>query len=157
MATITDTYASVADLTISLGSLGTSTTVGRISTFVDNTSNKYLSANVYVKLTTGATNPTANTPFYVYLARSDNSGSVNDDGNGTTNAAGTFINTPLLGVMNCNVATGSSTFWGVFDTSNLGPLGPAWGIGIVNNCGGSLNPTSGSSFINYIGITKTVA
>lgn len=156
MATLKDTYSALGTATITLASLGNSATVGRISTYIDNTSTNYLSANIYVRLTVGSTASTANQPFYVYLGRTDNSG-INDDGNGTTDAAGTFINTPLLGVITCSAAGTNLQYNGVFDTSPLGPLGPAWGIGIVNNSGGSLHPTAGSHLVTYIGITKNIA
>lgn len=154
MAVITDTFSSLGTFTITLTSLANNGSVGRISSYVANTSG-YISADVYVKLTVGATSSTANQPFYVYLARTDNVG-INDDNNGTADAAGTFINTPLLGVINCANAGTGQQYIGVFDTSGLGPLGPAFGVGVVNNSGGSLHPTAGSQSITYIGVTKTI-
>lgn len=148
--TVQELYGAAAALTITLASLANSGSVGRISNYVNNSSNLYQSALVYCKFTVGSTASTANQPFYVYLARSDNAGTINDDGNGTVDASGTFINTPLLGVVNCANAGTNQSYFGVFDTSFLGPLGPAWGIGVVNNSGGSLHPTAGSQAINYI-------
>lgn len=157
MAVSSNYYSPATSLTITLASLANSGSVGRVSAYIDNTNTRYLSANVHVRLTVGDTAPTANTPFYVYLARSDNAGTFNDDGNGTANAAGTFINTPLAGVINC-ASTGTGVqYFGVFDTSPLGPLGPAWGVGIVNNCGGSLHVTAGSHSVSYIGVNGQVA
>lgn len=157
MAVNSNYFGPATSLTVTLTTLANNGSVGRISSYVDNTNSKYLSANVYVRLGVGATAPTANTPFYVYLARSDNAGTTNDDGNGTADAAGTFINTPLLGVINC-AATGTGVqYFGVFNTAPFGPLGPAWGIGIVNNCGGSLHATAGSHSVSYIGVNGQVA
>lgn len=153
--TIQGNFASLGTITITLASLTNSGSVGRISGYVDNTSNKYISANVYVKLTSGSTPTTANSPFYVYLARTDNSG-INDDGNGTADAAGTFVNTPLLGIINCVNAGTNQQYSQSFDTSIWGPLGPAWGIGILNNSGGSLHPTAGSQLITYVGMTNQI-
>lgn len=146
--TISSIFSTLGTLTSTFGNLANNGSVGRISTYVSNTANLYLSANIYVAAKVGSTPPTANTPIYVYLARSDNVG-YNDDNNGTTDASGTFINTPILGVINV-ASTGSAVlYYGAFDTSPLGPLGPAWGIGIVNNCGGSLM----AGTITYVGMT----
>jgi hypothetical protein len=156
MATITDTFSALGTITITATSLANSTAgVGRVSAYLDNTSTKYLSANVYCKLTTG-TAATANTPIYIYLMRGDNV-SINEDGNGTADAAGTVINAPLLGVLNVVTTTASLPYYGVFDTSSLGPLGPAWGVAIVNSSGHPLNGTAAQHLITYIGVTKTVA
>lgn len=146
--TITQRLATAGTLASTFGNLANSGSVGRISAYVDNTSNLYTSAMVYVNAKVGSTAPTANTPIYVYLARGDNVG-FNDDGNGTADAAGTFINTPLLGVINV-ASTGSAIpYFGAFDTSPLGPLGPIWGVGVVNNCGGSLM----AGTITWVGMT----
>lgn len=156
MATITDNFSALGTFTITLTSLAHSTAgVGRVSTFLDNTTNKYLSANVYVKVTSGGST-TANNPVYVYLSRGDNA-NINDDNNGTADAAGTFVNTPILGVINVNGTAASSSYYGVFDTSSFGPLGPAWGVGIVNSSGTTFNGTAAQFSVTYVGVTKTVA
>lgn len=152
--TVFEKFASAASLTITLASLATSGSVGRISNYVDNTTTRYQSALVYVQVTIGSAAPTANSPVNVYLARSDNS-AINDDGNGTADASGTFVNTPLLGVINIPSNGTNQQVYGVFDTAPLGALGPAWGIGLLNNSGGSLHPTAGSQKINWVGRTQT--
>lgn len=156
MATLTDNFSALGTITLTATSLANSTVgVGRVSTFLDNTSNKYVSANIYCKLTTG-TAATANTPIYVYLVRTDNSSLV-DDGMGTADGAGTVINAPLLGIINVSSTAVSQSYYGVYDTSSLGPLGPAWGIAIVNNSGFALNGTAANHLITYVGVTKTIA
>lgn len=150
-ASYLDTFASLGTLTISLASIASSTTgVGRQSTLVDNTSNKYTSAMVYLKLETGGSAPTANSLIYVYLVRYDNN-TVADDGAGTSDAALTVVNAPLLGTILVST-TGTNTFYyGCFDTSFLGPLGPKWGIAIVNSSGAALHGTEGNMLKNWIG------
>lgn len=156
MATIADIFASVTNFVITLASLATSTAgVGRQSTLVDNTSNKYLSALVYIKVTVGTT-PTINTPIYVYLLRYDNN-AIGDDAVGASDAAITIKNAQLLGVLTCTATTSDVPYSGVFDTSPLGPLGPKWGIAIVHSTGVNLNSTEGNHLYAFIGVTKSVA
>jgi hypothetical protein len=158
MSTITDTYGAVTTMTITLASLASSVAgVGRQSTIVDNTSTKFLSALVNVKVTVGTT-PTANTPIYVYLIRSNADGTpIQDDGSGASDAALTVVNSPLLGVINCPAATSDTAYYGIFDTSALGPLGPKWGIAVVQSTVTNFNSTAGNHIVNFIGVTKTVA
>lgn len=156
MATIKETFASATSMTITLASLASSTSgVGRQSTLVDNTTNLYLSAIVYLKVTVGTT-PTANTPIYVYLIRYDNS-AIADDGAGTTDAGLTVVNSPLLGTIVCTATTSNTAYYGVFDTSSFGSLGPKWGIAVVNSTAVALNATGGNHVVNFIGVTKSVA
>lgn len=155
MATLKDTFSTIGTATITLTSLANSSVgVGRVSNYVDNTSTRYLSANVYVKVTVG-TLAVSNSPIYLYLSRSDNGG-INDDNNGTVDAAGTVINTPLLGVINVGTTTANLAYYGVFDTSALGPLGPAFGFTVVNNSGHPLNGTAAQHSLTYIGVTKDI-
>ena len=153
---ITDKFASDTTFTITLASLANSSSgVGRQSTLVDNTTNKYVSALVYLSITVG-TSPTANTPIYVYLLRSNNDNPIVDDGGGSSDAGITIINAPLLGVINCSATTSNVAYVGIFDTSPLGPLGPKWGIAVVNNTGVALNSTEGNHLKTFIGITKNL-
>jgi len=157
MATVKDTFATIADFTITLASLGNSTTgVGRQSTLIDNTSNLYESALVSVMFTVGTT-PTANTPILVYLIRSDNNGTpIADDGAGTSDAALTIKNANLIGTIINPAATSNTAYSGVFDTVSLGSLGPRWGIAIVNSTGVTANSTAGNFKASFIGKFKTV-
>lgn len=144
-----DTFASVGTLTITLASLASSAAgVGRQSTLV--TSNKARSAMIGVKFTVGTT-PTANSLVYVYLIRT--SGTLNDDGAGSSDAGLTVVNAPLLGTILVPAATSNTAYYGIFDTKFLGSLGSSWGIAVVNSSGATANGTGGNFTAEYTLIT----
>ncbi len=156
MATLKENFAADAAITITLASLASSTAgVGRQSTLIDNTSNLYVSAIVFLAIKMGTT-PTANTPVSVYLLRSNNDAPTIDDGAGATDAGLTVVNATPLGVLLCSATTSGAVYTGSFDTSNLGPLGPKWGIAIVNGTGAALDATEGNHTKTFIGVTKTI-
>lgn len=132
-----------AAFTITLASLADGS--GRQSTLVSNTSD-YPAALVNVKITSGGSAPTAGAVYEVYLLRSD--GTIADDGAGASDAAITIENAPLLGTIKVT-ATTAKAFYGVFDTAPLGPLGPTWGIAVVNESGQALSSTEGDHDYNY--------
>lgn len=154
---LSDNQGSATGITITLASLasvGTPPNVaGRQSTLVDNTSNLYVGAKVYLKIKLG-TSPTANTLIYVYLIQYDNS-AVEDDGAGASDAGLTVINAPLLGtILNVSTSTGTVVY-GIFDTTKIvDSLGPKWGIAVVNTTGASLDSTEGNHTKNYVGIKR---
>lgn len=156
MATVKDQFAAAAAFTITLNSLASSNAgAGRQSTLVDNTTNLYLSAIVSVSLKMGTT-PTANTLSYVYLIRSNNDGTpLIDDGAGASDAALTVVNASLLGVLLCPSATTGAQITKNFDTSPLGPLGPKWGICVINSTQVALSASGHTA--SFIGRTQTVA
>jgi hypothetical protein len=155
MASVKDAFAAGAAFTVTLASLASSTSgVGRQSTIIDNTSNLYLSALVALAIKAGTT-PTANSLIYVYLIRDDNDTPVIDDNGGASDAAITIVNAPLLGVILVNSATSNLVYSRIFDTSQLGPLGPKWGIAIVNSSGVALNASG--HVTEWVGRYQTVA
>lgn len=145
-----DTDTSKPTFTITLASLASSSAgVGRQSTLIDNDTNWYPAAMVYLELEVG-TSPTADTLFWVYLIRSsDDTNAIRDDGAGASDAAWTALNAPLLGTMRCDSTTTGLKYRGLFDTWPLGPLGPQWGIGIVHNTGVALDSTEGNHLKQY--------
>lgn len=153
----TDLYSSPSALTITLASLAHSVAgVGRQSAIVDNTLNLYQSALVSVKITVGTT-PTINTPIYIYLIRDNNDLTpIRDDGAGVSDAAITIVNASLLGVIIVPATTSDTAYYSIFDTSQLGPLGPKWGIAVVNGSGVSLNATAGNHVVSFIGVKKNI-
>jgi len=133
--------------TITLASLANSTAgVGRQSTMVSNSSDRP-AALISVKLTSHASSaPTAGAVMSVYLAR--DTGTLVDDGIGASDAAATAENMPLLGTI-VVTATAAKAFYGIFDTAALGPLGPTFGIVVVNSSGQALNATEGNHACYY--------
>lgn len=134
-----------AGFTITLASLASGS--ARQSTLLDNSSSDYPAAIIYLKITSGSVAPTAGSIYEVYLIRGD--GTLRDDNAGATDAAITIENAPLLGTI-VLTATTSKAFYGVFDTSSLGPLGPEWGIAVKNSSGQTLNTTEGNHDYNYV-------
>jgi hypothetical protein len=138
-------------MTITLASLAASTTAGRQTTMVDNSANKYPSAIIYVKITSG-TAPTAGGVYEIFLLRGDDpsSSTYRTDNAGASDAALTIENALYLGSI-VVTNTLNKTYCAEFDTSPLGPLGPEWGIAIRNNTTQTLNATGGNHVVKFLG------
>lgn len=137
-----------ATFTVTLASLANGS--ARQSTMISNTNN-YPAAIVYLKLKSNAA-PTAGSSYKVFLTRGDDASSstYRTDGIGATDAAVTSVlNAQLLGNI-ILTANANTNFFGEFDTSSLGPLGPEWGIIVLNNSGQSLNATESDHFKGYV-------
>jgi hypothetical protein len=135
-----------ASFTISLGSLAAA--AARQSTMVANSSARP-GAIVYVKIESG-TAPTGGTTYEVYLLRGDDASSstYRTDGAGASDAAFTPNMAILLGAIVVS-NSGNTYFYGEFDTSVAGPLGPEWGVAVKNNTNQSLNSTGGNHLVEY--------
>jgi hypothetical protein len=133
--------------TITLASLANA--AARQSTMIAN-SNHYPAALVYLKIQSGGSAPTAGTLYEVYLLRGDDASSsaYRSDGAGASDAAITIENAALLGTIVVTANT-NKNFFGEFDTSPLGPLGPEWGIAVKNTSGQALNATEGNHLKEY--------
>jgi len=132
-----------AGFTITLASLANGS--ARQSTLNTN-SNNYPAALINLKITSGGSAPTAGAVYEVYLLRSD--GAIADDNAGASDAAITIENAPCIGTI-VVTATTAKAFYGVFDTSPYGPLGPTWGIAVKNSSGNALSTTGGDHDYNY--------
>lgn len=93
-------YHTIVKPTITLASLANG--AGRVSALVDNTVTRAPMATVYLKVTTGGTAPTANTPIKVYLIRRSNDATtdlIENPVTGIVDAAATPepVNAELLG------------------------------------------------------------
>lgn len=137
-----------ATFTLTLASLASGS--GRQSTMVANSSN-YPAAIVTIRIKSSASAPTVNTTYDVYLLRGDDASSstYRTDNAGASDAAVTIENAPLLGSI-VVTATANKSFYADFDTSPLGPLGPEWGIAIVNRSGQALSATEGDHLKGYL-------
>ena len=95
---IKDLFSSSTAMTISLGSLASSTSnVGRQSTMIDNSTTRYGRLLVFVKAKLG-TSPTGNRSVQVYLLRGDGLGN-RDDAAGANDAAITLLNAVPIGAL----------------------------------------------------------
>lgn len=150
MANIKTEFNTAATATITLASLANGS--GRASTAIDNTTGKYISADIRVKLTTSGTLATGYAE--VYLIRSED-GTNYDDAFAGSDAAYTPINALLLGIIN---TPATSTYVKTFDTAELGLSLPAkWAIGIVNRTGNALHATAGNHSVTIREKFYTVA
>lgn len=125
-------------ISITLASLANN--AGRCSASISNSTDQP-AAIVSLKITSGSSAPNAGAVYRVYLLR--DTGTLADDGWAGSDAAFTPLNAPLLGTIEVT-ASASTAFYGIFDTSPLGPLGPTWGIAIYNASGQALDSTEGN-------------
>lgn len=144
-----------ATFTITLASLASAS--GRQSTMIDNSSNDYPGALVFLKIKSNGSAPTANSVYEVYLLRGNDpsSSDYRTDGAGASDAALTVLNAQLLGTIVVTAST-NTVFYGDFDTTPLGPLGPEWGIAIKNSTGQALHATEGDHYKGYAYIVPEV-
>ena len=136
-------------ITITIASLASSTAgVGRQSTLVDNTTDRFQSVHLYVKIKTGGSQ-TANKGIYLYLLKADKTSSANSitDGAGTSDAGLTIKSAQQIAGAMC-VATTAQTYQ--FDCVINNP-GPCWGVAIVHDTNENLDSTGGNHCIYYVG------
>lgn len=148
---IKDLIGTSTAMTITLASLGSSTVgVGRQSDIVDNTTARYQLIRVYLKFKQG-TSPTGSKSVYVYALRDDNDGGTAHitDGAGTSDAAITVLNAPLIGVgyNKSSPATGDLVY---VECDILHP-GKKWGIAVVHDTGVNADSTGGNHWLRYQG------
>jgi hypothetical protein len=148
-------HASVSALTITLASLASSTSgVGRQSTIVDNSTNRYKRIQLSISTKLG-TSPTGPRGVYIHLIRSNNDGTpILDDAAGASDAAHTVLNAPLVGVLmtKTSPATGD-VLAGNFIIENPGPK---WGVSINHDTGVNLDSTGGNHVVSFIGIVDEI-
>jgi hypothetical protein len=134
-------YGTIVKPTITLTSLATAR--GQSSALVDNTTVRAPMATVYLKVTTGGTAPTANTPIKCYLIRRSNDGTtdlIENPVTATTTANHTVepTNAELLGSIVVTAAT-DATYIKAFLAYDL----PSeYQILVWNATGQALNATS---------------
>ena len=120
----------LANFTITLNATTLASGSAEQATFLTNSSPSYPAAIVNIIIKTG-TAPTAGKAYEIYLLRADAAGTYRTDGAGASDAAITIVNANLLGTI-VVTASANALFYGDFDTSFLGPLGPSWAIAIKN-------------------------
>jgi hypothetical protein len=161
MAVQTVTYGTSTAIVISLASLTSSATVGRESTAVDNSSNKYLDAIVQGKIVLQSGSPANDKAVYLYAYGSEDGSTFTDNATGTD--AGITLRVPSIivpiGVIACpdsGALTYESQPMSVAAAFG-GWLPREWGIVVRNFTGVTFNATGGSHVFTYTGITLTSA
>lgn len=144
------TYATNSDLTLTFASLASSTTfVGRQSTVVDNTTNRYGLIHVFCKFKQG-TSPTGSRGVYMFAIRSDKNASAHrSDNAGASDAAWTRANAEYIGTMRnlSSPATGDVLYGEAFIVNP----GPEWGVGLYHDTGVNADSTGGNFWLRYVG------
>lgn len=140
MATASLNITNSQPVTVTLASLANGSTA--TSSAIDNSTAKYLSALVQVKVKTAATGVSATGSVQIMLVRSVDGATTYDDG--------IFLGSlPAI----ANVTTYTRTF----STELLGGLGSSWKVAVVNNSGAALDATAGSHVVQFAGIKVDVA
>lgn len=146
---VKDKFSTASRANISLDYLlGSSAGVGRQSDFIDNTTTRYQKVLVYAKLTQSGT-VTGNKAGQIYGLRSDDA-NHRTDGAGTSDAAITFLNAPLIGIItNKSSPSAGDVVYGefVFDTP-----GPKFAFGVSQDMCQSLSPGTGANWIYWVGV-----
>lgn len=155
MAVAQLTYAAEAAITITLTSLASSATAGRESAEVDNTSNRYIDALVFLATKLAAGTPGNDRAIYVFAWGSLDSTHYPDAITGA-DAAITFndpVNIRLIGVINAPTSAGTYK-GGPFSIAQAfgGVMPPYWGIAVRNYTGIALSSTAGDHEASFVGI-----
>jgi hypothetical protein len=143
-------WGTIVTPTITLASLANG--AGRVSAVIDNTTVRAPMAKVFLRIKTGASAPTVNTPVKVYLiCRSNGSPDLADDARGTVDAATTVepAQAELLGSIIVTAAT-ATTYEKSF---NAYDLSPKYSIEVWNAIGNALDSTAGSFVLEVEPIT----
>lgn len=155
MADITAKYGtSNQTITVTLASLTNNST--RASTYIDNSSNLFLDALVFLNIKTGASG-TSSTGYVNIFAYGTSDGGSNYTENATgSDAAITLVsptNLKLIGIINCvsNATTYKSGPLSVASAFS-GVLPERWGIVVENKTGGTLDATEGNHLKIYQGV-----
>lgn len=145
-------------ITVTLASLTTGSS--RASTVVDNTSNLFMDALVFLNIKSGASGTTSTGYVTIYAYGTSNGGTNYTEGASGTDAALTLTsptNLKLVGIINV-VASATTYSAGPFSIASAfgGQLPDKWGIVVQNNTGGSLDSTEGNHLKIYQGIQAQV-
>lgn len=142
MATATLNVTNSQAVTITLASLANGSNA--VSNAIDNSTAKYLSALVRVKVRTNAAGTSATGSCSVFLVRSTDGGTDYDDATAT-----------LLGVI--PAVANATTYARTFSTEQVGPLGSHWKVAVVNNSGAALDSTAGNHEVEFAGVKLDIA
>lgn len=163
MADVKTAYGSSGQaLTITLASLADSSTAGRESTSVDNSSNKWLDVLVAAKIKTqNSGSISAPSAAFVYVYATADGGTTWPDTVTGTDAAITLNSPTQLKLLGAIYATAINTQYkgGPWSVAALygGRMPEKWGIVVVNDTGTALSATGTDHGVWYQGVYATVA
>lgn len=136
MPNIIQDFTNSIALTITLDSLPDGSSA--VSSSINNSVTKYLSANVQLKIKTGAgTSGTGTTT--VYILRSVDGGATFDDINS---------NAEIMGVFNANVD--ATTYKFSVDSNVVGSLPDYWKLAVTNNSGAAFDAIAGNFSVTML-------
>lgn len=140
--------------TITIASLANA--AARQSTAIDNSSNLFLDALVFVKVKSAAASTSATGYVNVYAFASVDAGTTNTENAGASDAAITLTvppNARLIGTINV-VANAVTYYGGPFSVAQAfgGVLPASWGIILENRSAATLDATGGSHAALYQGV-----
>ena len=141
-----------ASLTLTLASLANG--AGRASTAVDNSTDQAYSADIRLKVKTGASGVLATGYIDVYLVKSED-GTNYDDSFGGSDGALTPVNATKIGVI--SAVANATTYQATINTELAGALPRKWAIALVNNTGAALDSTEGNHAKTYTIKTQQTA
>lgn len=141
MATVTANVTNSQGVTITLASLANGSTA--TSNAIDNSTNKFVSALIRVKIKTNAAGTSATGSCSVFLVRSTDGGTDYDDAAMFMGALPTVAN--------------ATTYTRTFSTELLGPIGTHWKVAVTNNSGAALDSTGGNHEVEFAGVKYDVA
>ena len=157
-STVQPLYGTATAITCTLASLAASSTVGRSTLAIDNTTNKYLDAIVRAEFTTGASALGGNKGVYIYVYGSEDGTNFEQeeslqpgtDASYTINNPTVFRRAAII-----PVATSSKLYGKVFSVAKFfgGVLPRKWGLIICNDTGTAF-AASGNT-LEYTGVNPT--
>lgn len=142
MATATLNVTNSQAVTITLASLANG--ANAVSSAIDNSTNKFLSALVRAKVRTNAAGTSATGSCSVYLVRSTDGGTDYDD------ATATFLGS-------IPTVANATTYARTFATEPCGPIGSHWKVVVVNNSGAALDATASNHEVEFAGLKYDIA
>ena len=166
MSDVKIAYGASSALTITLGSLASSTArVGRQSTLVDNTSNLYLDYLISGKITLGTT-PTVSKTVQVWAFGTFNDAFALPDVFGASDAAATLTSDnvwyagamQVVAQMTSDATTDLVLYFGPRSIAQVfgGQVPKKWGIWVVHDTVAVLNATGGNHVISIQPVYNTV-
>lgn len=169
MATVTPSYSAATTITCGVHAtpLASSTTVGRESTEIDNSSTKYDDALLSGMITVGTT-PTVNTTIVVYVfSRIDQDAPTYPDVMDGTDSDETLTSAGVgrgflkqIATIDVDATTSNRTYpFGPVSVAQAfgGNMPKYWSLFVQNGSGVALNSTAGNHFFSFVGVKYDIA